>query len=67
LSSTSKTYAKLDQRDWDVIRPYLENERLFGIRVEEGLPRKGELHLDWSETYRKIEAVQLEALSMAEG
>jgi len=61
-------YTKLDQRDWDVIRPYLEeNERLFGIRVEEGLLRKGELHLDWSETYRKIEAVQLEALTMAEG
>jgi glutamate synthase domain-containing protein 1/glutamate synthase domain-containing protein 3 len=59
---------KLGQRDWNVIRPYLEeNERLFGIRVEDGLLRKGELPLDWSETYRKIEAVQLEALTMAEG
>jgi glutamate synthase domain-containing protein 1/glutamate synthase domain-containing protein 3 len=61
-------FTKLGQRDWNVIRPYLEeNERLFGIRVEDGLLRKCELPLDWSETYRKIEAVQLEALTMAEG
>ena len=61
-------FAKLDQRDWDVIRPYLEeNERLFGIKIENGLPWKGKSSLDRSETYRKIGAVQLEALTVAEG
>ena len=61
-------FTKLGQRDWNVIRPYLEtNERLFGIKVEDKLLRKGELPLDWSQAYRKIEAVQLEALTMAKG
>jgi glutamate synthase domain-containing protein 1/glutamate synthase domain-containing protein 3 len=61
-------FTRLDERDWNLIRPYLEtNERLFGIKVEGGLLRKGELSLDWSRAYRKIEAVQLEALTMAKG
>jgi glutamate synthase domain-containing protein 1/glutamate synthase domain-containing protein 3 len=60
-------FTELDQRDWGVIRPYLEeNERLFGIKISEGLLQKGESACDWSETYRKIEAVKLEALTMAE-
>jgi glutamate synthase domain-containing protein 3 len=55
----------LHERDWNLIQPYLEeNERLFGIKLREGLLRKGELNLDWREAYRKIEAVQLEALTM---
>ena len=61
-------FTKLTQQDWDVIRTYLEtNERLFGIKVEGGLLRKAKLSLHWSEAYRKIEAVQLEALTMAKG
>jgi glutamate synthase domain-containing protein 1/glutamate synthase domain-containing protein 3 len=60
-------FMELDQRDWGVIQPYLEeNERLFGIRIAEGLLRKGESVSDWSEAYRKIEAVKLEALTTAE-
>jgi hypothetical protein len=61
-------FTRPDERDWNVIRPYLEtNELLFGINVESGLLRKGDLLLDWSQAYRKIEAVQLEALTMAKG
>jgi glutamate synthase domain-containing protein 3 len=61
-------FRKPDQQDWNVIRPYLEtNERLFGIKVESELLRRGDLPLDWSQAYRKIEAVPLEALTMAKG
>jgi len=61
-------FTMLGQRDWNVILPYLEtNERLFGIKVEGELLRKRELPMDWSQAYRKIEAVQLEALTMAKG
>jgi glutamate synthase domain-containing protein 1 len=61
-------FTRPDQQDWNVIRPYLEtNQLLFGINVESGLLRKGDLPLDWSQAYRKIEAVQLEALTMAKG
>ncbi len=56
-------FTTVSQRDWNVIQPYLkENERLFCIKLSHGLLRRGESRLEWSEAYRKIEAVQLEAL-----
>jgi glutamate synthase domain-containing protein 3 len=54
----------LSQQDWNLIQPYLEeNERLFGIRLREGLLREAESYLEWRRAYRKIEAVELEALT----
>ena len=51
------------EKDWDVIRPYLEeNERLFGISLETLLTTGGELSA-YDQIYRKVEAVQLKVLS----
>lgn len=56
-------FSMLSDKDWQLIQPYLkENERLFGVKIEEllmvdGSPR--EPH----EVYRKISAVQLSVLS----
>lgn len=60
-------FAELDQRDWNLIRPYLEeNQRQFGVRLDAGLLQKGDLRLGWDQAYRKIEAVQIQALTMAQ-
>jgi len=57
-------FTNLSQEDWNLIRPYLEqNERLFGIRLLEDLLRRHESRVEWSQAYRKIEAVQLKALT----
>jgi glutamate synthase domain-containing protein 1/glutamate synthase domain-containing protein 3 len=49
--------------DWALLRPYLEeNERQFGIRVEALLTVVGEVRRP-EEVYRKVGAVQLEALT----
>ncbi len=49
--------------DWALIRPYLEeNERQFGIRVEALLTVVGEVRQP-EEVFRKVGAVQLEALT----
>jgi hypothetical protein len=56
-------FAPLSGVDWELIQPYLEeNERLFGVRIESLLTVAGQV---WSpeEVYRKIAAVQLEALA----
>jgi len=56
-------FTTLTQADWDLILPYLEeNERLFGIKVEDllmvdGRQRKPE------EVYRRISPVALKALA----
>ena len=56
-------FTTLTQADWDLILPYLEeNERLFGIKVDDlltvdGRPGKPE------EVYRKISPVALKALA----
>jgi hypothetical protein len=56
-------FVPLSGADWSLIRPYLEeNERLFGIRVEELLTVVGELRRP-EDVYRKVAAVQLAALS----
>jgi glutamate synthase domain-containing protein 3 len=49
--------------DWDLILPYLkENERLFGIRVDDLLSIDGVKH-DYSNVYRKVQVVKLDVLS----
>ena len=55
-------FAPLTEADWALIQPYLEeNERLFGIRIEELLTVVGELRQP-QDVYRKVAAVQLAAL-----
>lgn len=60
-------FAPLTAADWDLIRPYLEeNERLFGIRVEQDLLTvDGELRPP-DAVYRKIQPVKLAVLSKIE-
>ncbi len=56
-------FASLSGDDWQLILPYLqENERLFGIRVEDLLTVDGE-RLPPQEVYRKVEAVPLSILA----
>ncbi len=56
-------FATLTPQDWDLIRPYLEeNERLFGIRVDELLTVDGQRHMP-ERVYRKVRPVQLRALA----
>lgn len=55
-------FVNLTDEDWDMIKPYLEeNERLFGIGVEDLLIVDGELQLP-SEVYRKVTPVRLASL-----
>jgi glutamate synthase domain-containing protein 1/glutamate synthase domain-containing protein 3 len=57
------TFAPLTEADWSLIRPYLEeNQRLFGIRVEELLTVVDRQRLP-EEVYRKVAAIQLAALT----
>ncbi len=60
-------FVDLSRADWELILPYLEeNERLFGISVEEDLLRvNGEIR-NYREIYRKVQAVKLEVLSRVE-
>ena len=57
----------LSAADWDLILPYLqENERLFGISIEEDLLTiEGRLHAP-DEIYRKVQAVKLAILTKVE-
>ena len=59
--------APLTDADWQLILPYLqENERLFGIAVEQDLLTvDGEVRLP-AEVYRKVQAVKLAVLSQVE-
>jgi glutamate synthase domain-containing protein 1/glutamate synthase domain-containing protein 3 len=55
-------FAPMTDADWALIHPYLkENERLFGIGVEALLTVAGEERRP-EEVYRKVAAVQLQAL-----
>ena len=55
--------AELTEKDWELILPYLkENERLFKISIERLLTVDGNL-LPFHKVYRKVEAVELKALS----
>jgi glutamate synthase domain-containing protein 1/glutamate synthase domain-containing protein 3 len=56
-------FTALTQADWDLILPYLEeNERLFGIRVNDLLTVGGRLSRP-EEVYRKVAPVALKALA----
>ena len=49
----------LEEKDWDLILPYLkENERLFGISIEEGSPDGGWGVKNALEVYRKVRPKQ---------
>jgi glutamate synthase domain-containing protein 3 len=53
----------LTDKDWRLIRPYLnENERLFGIRLQDLLTVDGVLK-EPQEVYRKVSAVKLAVLA----
>jgi glutamate synthase domain-containing protein 1/glutamate synthase domain-containing protein 3 len=53
----------LSDKDWRLIRPYLvENERLFGIRMEDLLTVDGQARVP-QEVYRKVSAVKLSVLA----
>ena len=55
--------SELSDKDWRLIRPYLEeNERLFGIGVEQLLTVGGEVR-EPEEVYRKVSAVKLQVLA----
>jgi hypothetical protein len=52
------------QKDWELIAPFLrENERLFGISVQDNLLTVKQKSLDPSQVYRKIEPIPLQELS----
>jgi glutamate synthase domain-containing protein 3 len=56
-------FAPLSEADWQLIRPYLEeNERHFGIRVDALLNVAGQQRSP-DQVYRKVAAVQLAALT----
>jgi glutamate synthase domain-containing protein 1/glutamate synthase domain-containing protein 3 len=55
-------FTPLTDEDWGLIRPYLEeNERLFGIKVDDLLTVNGERHSPL-EIYRKVAPVALASL-----
>jgi glutamate synthase domain-containing protein 3 len=55
-------FTTLNERDWALILPYLEeNERLFNIEVEDLLTVKGVKKI-YAEVYRKVQVVKLAVL-----
>ena len=56
-------FSTITDADWDLIRPYLEeNERLFGIRLQDLLTVDGHVKVP-NEVYRKVSAVKLSVLT----
>ncbi|MEJ2648500.1 MAG: hypothetical protein P8016_08865, partial [Sedimentisphaerales bacterium] len=59
-------FTTLTEQDWDLILPFLEeNERLFGISVDELLIVDGHKRMP-EQVYRKVRPVKLKALASAE-
>jgi glutamate synthase domain-containing protein 1/glutamate synthase domain-containing protein 3 len=57
-------FVSLSPGDWELILPYLEeNERLFGISVEKDLLTVNGHKKDYTEVYRKVQAVKLDVLA----
>jgi glutamate synthase domain-containing protein 3 len=53
-------FSPLTPADWDLIRPYLEeNERLFGISIENDLLRVDGHRKAYASVYRKVRPAQL--------
>mgnify|MGYP000492358760 CR=1 FL=1 len=56
-------FAKLSDADWELIRPYLEeNEALFGISIQEDLLTINGKSLPFDMVYRKVMPLQSQAL-----
>jgi hypothetical protein len=56
-------YSDPGEQDWRLIRPYLqENERLFGVKVQDLLTVNGKLCAPTA-VYRKVSAVKLAVLA----
>jgi glutamate synthase domain-containing protein 1/glutamate synthase domain-containing protein 3 len=56
-------FSELSDKDWMLIRPYLiENERLFGIKMQDLLTVDGQEKAP-QEVYRKVSAVKLSVLA----
>jgi hypothetical protein len=56
-------FSDLSDKDWRLIRPYLiENERLFGIKLQDLLTVDGQEKMP-QEVYRKVSAVKLSVLA----
>ena len=59
-------FSSIGDKDWRLIRTYLEeNERLFGVRVQDLLTVDGEVRAPHT-VYRKVSAVKLSVLSGSE-
>ena len=59
-------FVDLTPADWDLILPYLEeNERLFGISVDNDLLRVNGEKKDYRSVYRKVQAARLDVLAKA--
>lgn len=59
-------FAEMTSRDWEIILPYLEeNKRLFGISVERLLTVRGEPR-PYNRVFRKVEATLLKVLAKTE-
>jgi len=57
-------FVDLSSADWELILPYLEeNERLFGISIENDLLTVKGHKKDYTEVYRKAQAVTLDVLA----
>jgi glutamate synthase domain-containing protein 3 len=57
------SFSHLTDQDWRLIRPYLvENERLFGVKVDELLTVDGRVRQP-ADVYRKVSAVKLAVLA----
>jgi glutamate synthase domain-containing protein 1/glutamate synthase domain-containing protein 3 len=57
-------FVPLSPADWDLILPYLEeNERLFGISIEDDLLTVNGHKKNYTEVYRKVQAVALDVLA----
>ncbi len=59
-------FAELTPADWDLILPFLEeNERLFGISIEEDLLRVDGEKRGYRSVYRKVQPAKLQVLAQA--
>jgi hypothetical protein len=59
-------FAEVSQEDWNLIEPYLmENERLFGISLDDLLSVKGKIRPP-EEVYRKVEVRDMAVLREGE-
>ena len=57
-------FVDLSPADWELVLPYLEeNERLFGISIQNDLLRVNGQKKSYQEVYRKVQAVQLDVLA----